>query len=193
MNLIPTVIEKTHEGERAYDIYSRLLKDRIIILTGPINDVVASTVIAELLYLESLDQKSDIKMYIQSPGGSVSAGLAIFDTMNLIKCDVSTICIGFCASMASLLLANGKKGKRFVLPNAEIMIHQPWGGMEGTASDIQIHAENIINTKKKLNELLSKITGQTFTTIEKDTDRDNFFSAKDAIKYGLVDKMIGGK
>ena len=188
--LIPTVIEKTHQGERAYDIYSRLLKDRIIILGTGINDDVANTIIAQLLFLQAEDPKKDITMYIQSPGGHVTAGLAIYDTMQLIKPDVSTVCMGICASMGAVLLAGGAKGKRFVLPHAEVMIHQPLGGTQGQASDIILHANHIVKTRDTLNNILAKHTGQNIKTIEKDTDRDNFMSAAEAVKYGLVDKII---
>ncbi|MFO0780548.1 MAG: ATP-dependent Clp endopeptidase proteolytic subunit ClpP [Candidatus Gracilibacteria bacterium] len=188
--LIPTVIEKTNMGERAYDIYSRLLKERIIILGSGINDAVANTIIAQLLFLENENPKKDITMYIQSPGGHVTAGLAIYDTMQLIQCDVSTVCIGIAASMGAVLLAGGAAGKRFALPNAEVMIHQPLGGTEGQASDIFIHATHILKTKDRLNNILAKHTGQALKTIEKDTDRDNFMSAEEAMKYGLVDKII---
>ncbi|MBT3817594.1 MAG: ATP-dependent Clp endopeptidase proteolytic subunit ClpP [Candidatus Magasanikbacteria bacterium] len=189
-HLIPTVIEKTHYGERAYDIYSRLLKDRIIFLGSGIDDAVANTIIAQLLFLENQDPEKDIKIYINSPGGSVTSGMAIYDTMQYIKPDVSTICIGMAASMASVLLAAGEKGKRFCLPNSEVMIHQVMGGTQGQASDIEIHAERIINMKARLNKLLAKHTGQKVGTIEKDSDRDKFMSAVDAVKYGLVDKVI---
>lgn len=188
--LIPTVIEKTHQGERAYDIYSRLLKDRIIILGTGINDDVANTIIAQLLFLQAEDPKKDITMYIQSPGGHVTAGLAIYDTMQLIKPDVSTVCMGICASMGAVLLAGGAKGKRYVLPHAEVMIHQPLGGTQGQASDIILHANHIVKTRDTLNNILAKHTGQNIKTIEKDTDRDNFMSAAEAVKYGLVDKII---
>jgi ATP-dependent Clp protease protease subunit len=188
--LIPTVIEKTSMGERAYDIYSRLLKDRIIFLGSAINDAVANTVIAQLLFLENESSSKDITLYIHSPGGHVTAGLAIYDTMQLIKPDVSTVCVGIAASMGAVLLAGGAKGKRFALPNAEIMIHQPLGGTEGQASDIFIHATHIIKTKDRLNHILAKHTGQPMKTLEKDTDRDNFMSAEEAVKYGLVDKVI---
>lgn len=190
MNLIPTVIEKTNRGERAYDIYSRLLKDRIIFLGSGINDNVANTVIAQLLFLESQDSDKDIKLYINSPGGSVTSGMAIYDTMQYIKPDVSTICIGMAASMAATLLAAGAKGKRFILPNAEVMIHQVMGGAEGQASDIKISAERILRMKDNLNEILAGHTGQPKDVIEKDTDRDNFMTAKQAVDYGLVDKVI---
>ncbi len=188
--LIPTVIEKTNMGERAYDIYSRLLKERIIILGSGINDTVANSIIAQLLFLESENPKKDITMYIQSPGGHVTAGLAIYDTMQLIQSDVSTVCIGMAASMGAVLLAGGAAGKRFSLPNAEVMIHQPLGGTEGQASDIFIHATHIIKTKDRLNNILAKHTGQPLKTLEKDTDRDNFMSAEEALKYGLIDKII---
>lgn len=188
--LIPTVIEKTHQGERAYDIYSRLLKDRIIILGSAINDDVANTVIAQLLFLQAEDPKKDITIYIQSPGGHVTAGLAIYDTMQLIKPDVSTVCMGICASMGAVLLAGGAKGKRFCLPHGEVMIHQPLGGTEGQASDIILHANHITKTRDTLNKILAKHTGQNIKTIEKDTDRDNFMSAEEALKYGLVDKVL---
>jgi len=188
--LIPTVIEKSHYGERAYDIYSRLLKDRIIFLGDPIDDNVANTVIAQLLFLESEDKEKDIKLYINSPGGSVTAGLAIYDTMNYIKPDVATICIGLAASMGAVLLSSGQKGKRFALPNAEVMIHQVMGGAEGQATDIKIRAEHILKMKTRLNDLLAKNTGQPAEKIEKDADRDFFMSAEEAKKYGLVDKII---
>ncbi len=188
--LIPTVIEKTSMGERAYDIYSRLLKDRIIFLGSAINDQVANSVIAQLLFLQSEDPKKDITMYIHSPGGHVTAGLAIYDTMQHIQPDVSTVCVGLAASMGAVLLAGGQKGKRFALPNAEIMIHQPLGGTEGQASDIFIHASHIIKTKERLNKMLADHSGQPLKTIEKDTDRDNFMSAEEAMKYGLIDKVV---
>lgn len=188
--LIPTVIEKTHMGERAYDIYSRLLKDRIIMLGTPIDDEVANVIVAQLLFLESQDKEKDIKLYINSPGGSVTAGLAIYDTMQLIKPDVSTICIGMAASMGAVLLAGGAKGKRFALPNSEVMIHQVLGGFQGQATDIKIHAERILQTKSSLNKILAKHTGQPLKKIEDDTERDNFMEAEQALKYGLVDKII---
>jgi len=188
--LIPTVIEKTSNGERAYDIYSRLLKDRIIFLGTEIDDSVANIVIAQLLFLESQDKTKDIKLYISSPGGSVSAGLAIYDVMQYVKPDVSTICIGMAASMAAVLLAAGAKGKRFVLPNSEIMIHQVLGGFQGQATDIKIHAERILKTKDQLNQILAAHTGQILKKVEQDTERDNFMSAEEAVKYGLVDKVI---
>ncbi len=188
--LIPTVIEKTPQGERAYDIYSRLLKDRIIMLGTAIDDDVANVIVAQLLFLESQDKEKDIKLYINSPGGSVTAGLAIYDTMQLIKPAVSTICIGMAASMGAVLLAGGAKGKRFVLPNSEVMIHQVLGGFQGQATDIKIHAERILQTKSNLNKILSKHTGQPLKKIEEDTERDNFMEAGAAVKYGLVDKII---
>ncbi|HCC23409.1 TPA: ATP-dependent Clp endopeptidase proteolytic subunit ClpP [Candidatus Falkowbacteria bacterium] len=193
MNLVPTVIEKTHYGERAYDIYSRLLKDRIIFLGTSIDDMVANSVIAQLLFLESEDPKKDIKLYLNTPGGSVTAGLAIYDTMQYIKPDVSTICIGIAASMGSVLLAAGAKGKRFSLPNSEVMIHQVMGGAQGQASDVKIAAEHILKVKDRLNEILAKHTGKNIQTIEKDSDRDYFMSADEAKKYGLIDKIIEGK
>lgn len=188
--LIPTVIEKTNYGERAYDIYSRLLKDRIIFLGSAIDDNVANTVIAQLLFLANQNPDEDIKLYINSPGGSVTAGMAIYDTMQFIKPDVSTICVGMAASMASVLLAAGAKGKRFCLPNSEVMIHQVMGGTEGQASDIKIHAERILKMKDKLNDILVKHTGQKKEKIEADTDRDHFMDAEEAMKYGLIDKVI---
>ena len=193
MALVPYVIEQTGKGERSYDIYSRLLKDRIIMLSGEINDDIASLVVAQLLFLEAEDPEKDICVYINSPGGSVTAGMAIYDTMQYIKCDVSTICVGLAASMGALLLSSGAKGKRYALPNAEVMIHQPLGGAKGQASDIMIHAEWIIKTREKLNRILSENTGQELSTIEKDTDRDNFMSAEDAQGYGLIDKVIAHK
>jgi len=188
--LIPTVIEKTHLGERAYDIYSRLLKDRIIMLGSQINDAVANTIIAQLLFLESENPKKDIIMYVQSPGGHVTAGLAIYDTMQHIKPDVSTVCMGICASMGAVLLAGGAKGKRYALPHSEVMIHQPLGGTQGQASDILIHADHILKTRNTLNSILAKHTGQNLKTIEKDTDRDFFMNGDEAVKYGLIDKII---
>ena len=190
MALIPYVIEQNSRGERSYDIYSRLLKDRIIFIGEEINDAVASTVVAQLLFLESEDPGKDIHMYINSPGGSVTAGMAIYDTMNYVKCDVATTCIGMAASMGAFLLASGSKGKRYALPNAEVMIHQPMGGAQGQASEIEIAAEHIVNTKKKLNEILAEQTGQKLDVIEKDTDRDNWMSADEAKDYGLVDEVI---
>ena len=190
MALVPTVVEQTNRGERAYDIYSRLLNDRIIFLSDEVNDVTASLVIAQLLFLEAQDPEKDICLYINSPGGSVSAGLAIYDTMNFIKCDVSTICVGMAASMGAFLLSAGAKGKRLALPNSEIMIHQPLGGMQGQASDIKIHADHIIATREKLNKILAKNTGKSLEEIERDTDRDNFLSAEAALEYGLIDRVI---
>ena len=188
--LIPYVVERTSTGERSYDLYSRLLEDRIIFLSGPIDDNVANTVVAQLLYLEGKDPMKDICLYINSPGGSVSAGLAIYDTMNYIKCDVSTICIGMAASMGAFLLSSGARGKRYALPNSEIMIHQPLGGAQGQASDIKIQAEHILRTKAKLNRILSENTGNELTKIERDTDRDNYLSAEEARAYGLIDKVF---
>ena len=188
--LIPYVIEQTSRGERSYDIYSRLLKERIIFLGDEIDDQVASVVVAELLFLESEDPGKDIYLYINSPGGSVTAGWAIYDTMQYIKCDVSTICVGMAASMGAFLLAGGAKGKRKALPNAEVMIHQPSGGVRGQASEIEITAEQILKTKKKLNEYLAKNTGQPIEVIEKDTDRDHWLSADEALKYGIIDSVI---
>lgn len=188
--LIPTVIEKSPMGERAYDIYSRLLKERIIFLGGPIDDTVANIIVAQLLFLQSEDSKKDISLYINSPGGSVTAALAMLDTMNHIKPEVSTVCIGIAASAGALLLSAGAKGKRFALPNSEIMIHQPWGGAEGRASDIEITAKQIIRTRQRLNEILAKNTGQTVSRIEKDVDRDYFMDAEEAKKYGIIDKVI---
>lgn len=188
--LTPMVIEKTAGGERAYDIYSRLLKDRVIVLGSGINDQVANSIVSQLLFLEQEDPDKDITMYIQSPGGHVTAGLAIYDTMQLIKPDVVTVCMGIAASMGAVLLCGGTAGKRYCLPNAEVMIHQPLGGTQGQASDISIHAEHILKTKDRLNGIIAKHTGQKMKTVENDTDRDNFMSAEDAVKYGLVDKVI---
>ena len=190
MSLVPYVIEQTSRGERSYDIYSRLLKDSIIFLSEEVNDVTASLVVAQMLFLESEDPNKDINFYINSPGGSVTAGFAIYDTMQYIKCDVSTICVGLAASMGAFLLAGGTKGKRMALPNAEIMIHQPSGGARGQATEIQIVAENILKTKRKLNEMLAANTGKPIEIIEKDTDRDNYMSAEEALEYGLIDKVI---
>lgn len=191
MALVPYVIEQTSRGgERSYDIYSRLLKERIIFLSDEVNDQTASLVVAQLLFLESEDPNKDIQLYINSPGGSVTAGMAIYDTMNYVKCDVSTICIGLAASMGAFLLSSGAKGKRFALPNAEVMIHQPSGGAKGQATEIQIVAENILKTKKKLNEILAANTGQTVEKIAQDTERDNFMSAEEAKEYGLVDDIV---
>ncbi|MBQ0125648.1 MAG: ATP-dependent Clp endopeptidase proteolytic subunit ClpP [Clostridiales bacterium] len=190
MALVPMVIEKTGLGERSYDIYSRLLNDRIVFLSDEVNDTTASLVVAQLLYLEAQDPDKDISLYINSPGGSISAGMAIFDTMNFIKCDVSTICVGMAASMGAFLLAAGAKGKRFALPNSEIMIHQPLGGTQGQASDIKIQAEHIIKIRKKINAILADETGKSIEEIERDTDRDNWLDAEAAKEYGLVDKVI---
>lgn len=188
--LIPTVIEKTNYGERAYDIYSRLLKERIVFLGGPINDDVANVIIAQLLFLASVDPEKDIQLYINSPGGSVSAGLAIYDTMQHLKCDISTICVGIAASMGAFLVASGRKGKRFALPNAEVMIHQIMGGAEGQATEIEISARHILKLKERLNKILAHSTGQPYAKIEKDTDRDYFMSAEEAKNYGIIDKII---
>ena len=193
MALVPVVVEQTSRGERSYDIYSRLLNDRIIFLSDEVNDVTASLVVAQMLYLEAQDPDKDIYLYINSPGGSITAGMAIYDTMNYIKCDVSTICIGMAASMGAFLLSSGAKGKRFALPNAEVMIHQPLGGMQGQATDIKIHADRIIAIRAKLNKILSEQTGKPLKTIEKDTERDNFMTADEACAYGLVDKVITKK
>ena len=190
MSLVPYVIEQTSRGERSYDIYSRLLKDRIIFLGEEVNETTASLVVAQLLFLESEDSTKDISLYINSPGGSVTAGMAIYDTMQYIKCDVSTICIGMAASMGAFLLAGGAKGKRYALPNAEIMIHQPSGGAKGMASDIQIVAEEILKTKAKLNTILAENTGRTIEEIARDTDRDNYMSANEAVEYGIIDKVV---
>ncbi len=188
--LVPYIVEQTSRGERSYDIYSRLLEDRIIFLSGEIDDATANTVVAQLIYLEAKDPSKDISLYINSPGGSVSAGLAIYDTMNYVKCDVSTICIGMAASMGAFLLSSGAKGKRYALPNSEIMIHQPLGGAQGQASDIKIAAEHILKTKAKLNSILSANSGKPVEVIERDTDRDNFLSAQEALEYGLIDKVF---
>ena len=190
MALVPMVVEQTNRGERSYDIYSRLLEDRIVFLCDEVNDTTASLVVAQLLFLEAQDPDKDINLYINSPGGSVSAGLAIYDTMNFIKYDVSTTCIGMAASMGAFLLSSGAKGKRFALPNSEIMIHQPLGGAQGQASDIKIHAEHILKTREKLNKILAGNTGKDLKTIELDTERDNFMSAQEAMEYGLIDKVI---
>ncbi len=190
MSLVPYVIESTSRGERSYDIYSRLLKERIIFLGEEVNEVTASLVVAQLLFLESEDPTKDINLYINSPGGSVTAGMAIYDTMNYIKCDVSTVCMGMAASMGAFLLAGGAKGKRFALPNAEVMIHQPSGGAQGQATEIRIVAEQILRTKKKLNEILAANTGQPLEVIERDTERDNYMAAEEAVKYGLIDAVI---
>ena len=190
MSLVPTVIESTSRGERAFDIYSRLLKDRIIFLGEEVNDVTASLVVAQILFLESEDPTKDINLYINSPGGSVVAGMAIYDTMQYVKCDVSTICMGMAASMGAFLLAGGTKGKRYALPNAEIMIHQPSGGAQGQATEIKIVAEQILKTKEKLNKILAENTNRPIEVIERDTERDNYMSAKEALDYGIIDKVI---
>lgn len=190
MSLVPTVIESTSRGERAFDIYSRLLKDRIIFLGEEVNDVTASLVVAQILFLESEDPTKDINLYINSPGGSVVAGMAIYDTMQYVKCDVSTICMGMAASMGAFLLAGGTKGKRYALPNAEIMIHQPSGGAQGQATEIKIVAEQILKTKEKLNKILAENTKQPIEVIERDTERDNYMSAEEALAYGIIDKVI---
>ncbi|MBQ2795186.1 MAG: ATP-dependent Clp endopeptidase proteolytic subunit ClpP [Oscillospiraceae bacterium] len=190
MSLVPMVVEQTNRGERSYDIFSRLLNDRIIMLCDEVNDTTASLVVAQLLYLEGQDPDKDISLYINSPGGSITAGMAIYDTMNYIKCDVSTICVGMAASMGAFLLSSGAKGKRYALPNSEIMIHQPLGGMQGQASDIKIHADRIIAIKERLNQILSEQTGQPLDVITKDTDRDNFMTAQQAKEYGLVDNVL---
>ncbi len=193
MSLVPMVVEQTGRGERSYDIFSRLLEDRIIFLSDEVNDATASLVVAQMLFLEAKDPDKDIQLYINSPGGSITAGMAIYDTMQYIKCDVSTICVGMAASMGAFLLAAGTKGKRFALPNSEIMIHQPLGGMQGQATDMQIHAERIIRIKKHLNEILSERTGQEIDVIMADTERDNFMSAEQAKAYGLIDEVISRK
>ncbi len=190
MNLVPMVVEQNGRGERSYDIYSRLLEDRIIFITGEINDTTADIVVAQLIFLEGKDSEKDISIYINSPGGSVTAGMAIFDTMNYVKCDISTICIGLAASMGAFLLCSGAKGKRYSLPNSEVMIHQPLGGARGQASDIAIHAENILKTRDRLNRILAKNTGKSVEMIAKDTDRDNFMSAEEALEYGLIDQIF---
>lgn len=188
-NLVPMVIEKTQFGERAYDIYSRLLKDRILFISGPIEDYTANLIVAQLLFLDAEDTKKDIHMYINSPGGSVTAGLAIVDTMQHVKSDVSTVCVGLAASMGSVILSAGKKGKRFALPNSEVMIHQPWGGVQGQAADIEITAKHILATRDRLNKMLAKNTGQKLDKVEKDVDRDFFMTAEEAKKYGIVDEV----
>ncbi len=190
MSLVPYVLEQTSRGERSYDIYSRLLKDRIIFLGEEVNETTASLVVAQLLYLESEDSSKDISLYINSPGGSVTAGMAIYDTMKYIKCDVSTICIGMAASMGAFLLSGGTKGKRYALPNAEIMIHQPLGGAQGQATEIEIAAQHILKTKKKLNQMIADNCGKSIEEVEKDTDRDNWMSAEEAVAYGLIDKIV---
>ena len=193
LGLIPMVIEQSGRGERAYDIYSRLLKERVVFLVGPVTEVTANVIVAQLLFLESENPEKDISFYINSPGGSVSAGLAIYDTMQFIKPDVSTLCVGQAASMGALLLTAGAKGKRFCLPNSRVMIHQPMGGFQGQASDIEIHAKEILFLKGKLTEIMAKHTGQKIETIERDTDRDNFLSADQAVQYGLVDKVLANR
>ena len=190
MAYIPMVVEQTSKGERSYDIYSRLLNDRIVFLSDEVNDQTASLVVAQLLYLEAQDPDKDISFYINSPGGSITAGMAIYDTMQYIKCDVSTICMGMAASMGAFLLSAGTKGKRYALPNADIMIHQPSGGARGQATDIEIHANHILRTKKKLNEILAANTGQPYDVIARDTERDNFMTAQQALEYGLIDKVL---
>jgi ATP-dependent Clp protease, protease subunit len=193
MSLVPVVVEQTNRGERSYDIYSRLLKDRIIMLSEEVNDVTASLIVSQLLFLEGEDPDKDIYIYINSPGGSITAGMAIYDTMQYIKPDVSTICVGMAASMGAFLLAAGAKGKRFALPNAEIMIHQPLGGYQGQATDIGIHAERILKIKKNLNKILSERTGKPIEQVERDTERDNFMSSEEALNYGLIDEVITKK
>ncbi|WP_044641244.1 ATP-dependent Clp endopeptidase proteolytic subunit ClpP [Risungbinella massiliensis] len=193
MNLVPYVVEQTSRGERSYDIYSRLLKDRIILLGGPVTDELANAIVAQLLFLSADDPEKDIQLFINSPGGSISAGMAIYDTMQLVKPDVQTHCIGLAASMGAFLLAAGTKGKRFALPNSEVMIHQPLGGAQGQATDIEIRAKRILRMRENLNKLLAEFTGQPLKKIEQDTDRDNFMSAEDALKYGLIDKVITRK
>ncbi|MCI8395426.1 ATP-dependent Clp endopeptidase proteolytic subunit ClpP [Oscillospiraceae bacterium 21-37] len=190
MSLVPYVVEQTNRGERSYDIFSRLLNDRIVMLNEDVNSASAGVIVAQLLYLEGQDPEKDISLYINSPGGVITDGMAIYDTMQYIKCDVSTICIGMAASMGSFLLAAGTKGKRFALPNSEIMIHQPSGGAQGQATDISIHADHILRTKKRLNTILSQRTGQPIEVIERDTERDNFMTAQQALEYGLIDKVI---
>ncbi len=190
MPLVPMVVEQTNRGERSFDIYSRLLNDRIIFLADEVNDATATLVVAQLLYLEAQDPDKDISLYINSPGGSISAGMAIYDTMNFIKCDVSTICIGMAASMGAFLLASGTKGKRFALPYSEIMIHQPLGGMQGQASDIKIHADHILRVRNNMNRILAEVTGKDISEIERDTERDNFMTSAQAVEYGLIDKVI---
>ncbi len=193
MPLVPMVVEQTNRGERSYDIYSRLLKERIIFLSGEVHDQMADLIVAQLLYLEAEDPEKDIQIYINSPGGSVTAGLAIYDTMQYIKPDVATICVGFAASMGAVLLAAGAKGKRMALPNADIMIHQPLGGAQGQASDIKIHAEKILQTRAKLNRILAERTGQSLKKIDKDTDRDFYMSAEEAVSYGLIDRVVSAR
>jgi len=193
LNLVPMVVEQTARGERAYDIYSRLLKDRLVFIVGPVEDQMANLVVAQLLYLESENPNKDIHLYINSPGGVVSAGLSIYDTMQFINCDVSTICVGQAASMGALLLAGGTKGKRFALPHSRIMVHQPSAGYQGQATDISIHAEEVLELKRRLNEIMAKHTGQSLETIEKDLERDNFMSAASAVEYGLIDTVLASR
>ena len=193
LNLVPMVVEQTARGERAYDIYSRLLKDRLVFIVGPVEDHMANLVVAQLLYLESENPNKDIHLYINSPGGVVSAGLSIYDTMQFINCDVSTICVGQAASMGALLLAGGTKGKRFALPHSRVMVHQPSAGYQGQATDISIHAEEVLELKRRLNEIMAKHTGQTLETIEKDLERDNFMSAAAAVEYGLIDTVLASR
>jgi len=193
LNLVPMVVEQTARGERAYDIYSRLLKDRLVFIVGPVEDHMANLVVAQLLYLESENANKDIHLYINSPGGVVSAGLSIYDTMQFINCDVSTICVGQAASMGALLLAGGTKGKRFALPHSRVMVHQPSAGYQGQATDISIHAEEVLELKRRLNEIMAKHTGQSLETIEKDLERDNFMSAASAVEYGLIDTVLASR
>ena len=193
MNLVPMVVEQTARGERAYDIYSRLLKDRLIFIVGPVEDMMANLVVAQLLYLESENPDKDIQLYINSPGGSVTAGLSIFDTMQFVNCDVSTICVGQAASMGALLLGGGAKGKRYALPHSRIMVHQPSAGFQGQATDIDIHAREVLELKRRLNEIMAENTGQPLKTIEKDLERDNFMSSEVAVKYGLIDTVLGNR
>jgi ATP-dependent Clp protease protease subunit len=193
LNLVPMVVEQTARGERAYDIYSRLLKDRLIFIVGPVEDQMANLIVAQLLYLESENANKDIHLYINSPGGVVSSGLSIYDTMQFINCDVSTICVGQAASMGALLLAGGTKGKRFALPHSRVMVHQPSGGYQGQVTDISIHAEEVIALKRRLNEIMAKHTGQDVATIERDLERDNFMGAEDAVKYGLIDTVLANR
>jgi ATP-dependent Clp protease protease subunit len=193
LGLVPMVIEQSGRGERAYDIYSRLLKERVVFLVGPVNEVTANLIVAQLLFLESENPDKDISFYINSPGGSVSAGLAIYDTMQFIKPDVSTLCVGQAASMGAFLLCAGAKGKRYALPNSRVMIHQPMGGFQGQASDIEIHAREILYLRKQLNEIMAKHTGQDIKTVENDTDRDNFLSAEESVRYGIVDKVLSSR
>jgi ATP-dependent Clp protease protease subunit len=193
LNLVPMVVEQTARGERAYDIYSRLLKDRLIFIVGPVEDQMANLIVAQLLYLESENPEKDVQLYINSPGGSVTAGLSIYDTMQFVNCDVSTICIGQAASMGALLLGGGAKGKRYALPHSRIMVHQPSAGFQGQATDIDIHAKEVLELKRRLNEIMAKSTGQKVETIEKDLERDNFMSGEDAVKYGLIDTVLGNR